>query len=248
MILSSTPMGGPWKRGSAAFLLTNSLSLFFVWMILDIVNKPQNFTGPTWLVVLLISIVLYTFEMTLPVKRLKHVILVLGIFVALPTFIFFSVPIFACLELSGANTKSKLLVYIFYFLPVALWAVFQSIKIVASQRREKYFEKEILIEGAIGYFDPNSAQDLGDPEKSHVRDLSGGQRRAMVFCLVSITYPLQRYLAQFEGDAAVFLVASILSLPLLMYIAGKICSGYVLWIYLAGKFEKKNNLTILLKS
>lgn len=248
MILSSTPMGGPWKRGSGAFLLSNSLSLFLIWMILDIVNKPQNFTGPAWLAVLLISIVLYIFEITLPVKRLKHVILILGIFVALPMLIFFSLPIFACLELSRANTKSKVLVYIFYFFPIGLWSVFQSIKVIALQRREKYFEKEVSIEGKIGYFDADSAQDLGDPEKSHVRDLGATPKRAMIFFLVSITYPLQRYLAEFGGDAAVFLLASIFSLPVLMYGAGKICSGYVLWIYLAGKFEKKNNLTILLKS
>lgn len=248
MIMHSNPSGGPWKRASCGFFLFNSLTLFMLWMVFEIVKKPQEFTGWTWWAVLLISIILYIFEMTLPVKRLKYVIFILGIFVALPVFVFFAVPVFMFFELSRMDDGNKFIVLVFYSLPILAWSVFQSIQISRARYRENYFENEVFIQGENGYFDADNANDLGDPKKSHVKSLSGKSRFSLTFFLVSITYPLQRYLSAIGGDASVFLVMTILSLPLLIYISGKICSGYVLWIYMAGKFEKKNKVMIFLKT
>jgi hypothetical protein len=60
-------------------------------------------------------------------------------------------------------------------------------------------------------------------------------------------YPLQRYITDAGGYAATFAFISVLSVPLSVYIAGKIFSGYCLWLYLASKFERENNVKIFLR-
>ena len=248
MIMHSNPSGGPWKRASCAFFIFNSLTLLTLWMVFDIVKKAQEFTGYTWCVVLLISIILYVFEFAAPIKRLKYVILILGIFVALPGFLFFAMPIFMFFELAGMAAGKRIVFLSFYLSPVLIWSIFQSIQISKVRIRENYFEKEVLIQGANGYFDADNADDLGDLGKTHLKSLSGKSRFSLTFFLVSVTYPLQRYLSEIGDYAALFLVMGLLSLVVLIYAAGKICSGYVLWIYLAGKFERENKVKIFLKS
>lgn len=248
MIMHSNPSGGPWKRASCGFFIFNSLTLVMLWMVFDIVKKPQEFTGWAWGVVLLISIMLYVFEIAIPVKRLRSVILILGIFVALPGFLFFAMPIFMFFELAGMVGGKRIVFLSSYLSPVLIWSIFQSIRINKVRIRENYFEKEVLIQGPSGYFDADNADDLGDLGKTHVKRLSGKSRFSLAFFLVSVTYPLQRYLSGIGDYAALFLVMGLLSLVILIYTAGKICSGYVLWIYLAGKFERENKIKIFLKS
>ena len=247
MIIQSTPLGSPWKRGSLAFLICNSMSIFFVWMAFDIAHKPEDFTGSLWLAVLACSAISFGFGMIFNVARLKYMVFILGFFVVVPILIFSSISFFVFLELSEYEFNTKAVLIFSYVAIVLLWGIIRFLKIVKLEKEVDYLKREIKIEGAHAYFSPDRTQDLSDMGNSNSRNFTLKQIFSITAPISLLGYPLQRYITDVSGYAAAFAFISIISVPLSVYLAGKIFEGYCLWIYLGGKFEREHKVKIFLR-
>jgi hypothetical protein len=245
MIFQSYPPASPWTRGAIIFFIFNSLSIFSVWMVFDIAEKPQNSTGPIWLGVAGVSFGLYLLGVFSPVPRLRYAILILGVFVALPGLVFFTVPLFLFMELAKIESGIKLSVFSVYVSLMCAWCTFQAKKIIALERKYDYLRSNFILRRSIGFFYPYAADVLGHGEAS--TNLTRGKILSIITPITFLGYPMQRLIADAGGAVGVFGVITVLSLPLAVYIAGKISAGYFLWVHLVGNFEKENNVKIFLR-
>src|SRR5215217_695299 len=107
MIIRSSPLGSPWKRGALAFFMFNSFSIFLIWMISEIVHRPQENMDLLMIVMSLISGILYFCSSVFEVRRLKYVVLILGIFVAGPMLVFNGIIFFIFMELANYDFERK---------------------------------------------------------------------------------------------------------------------------------------------
>jgi len=244
MILRPIPPSSPWTRGAVIFFIFNSLSIFFAWMVFDITGNPQNFTGPMWLSVVGISVLLYFLGVFLKVERLRFVIIILGIFVALPGLIFFTLPIFLVIELTNVEFHVKALAWFSYILWTCLWCMFQANKIINFEEKYDYLRNTVRIKCSVGFFYPYATEAIDCVDE---RKLSSRQILAMIAPIIFLAYPLQRLIVTFGANVGFFGVIALLTLPLAIYIAGKISAGYFLWVHLVGNFEAKNNVKIFLR-
>ncbi|USX26721.1 hypothetical protein NHH73_00030 [Oxalobacteraceae bacterium OTU3CINTB1] len=224
MIFQSNPPINPWTRCAVIFFIFNSLTIFFTWMVFDVVGKPQNFTGPTWLTVVGISVLLYFLGAFFRVERLRIVILILGFFVALPGFIFFTVPIFLMMEAADVELDVKVIIWLTYVLLTCLCCVFQARKIIDIENKNDYLRKNIRIKMSIGFFYPYCAEMLGCGHRD--ARFSRGEILRMISPIIFLGYPLQRLIVAYGGNVGFFGVIAILTIPLAIYIAGKISAGY----------------------
>lgn len=245
MILHSGPLSNPWTRGAIIFFIYNSFSIFLTWMVFDIAEKIQNFTGPLWLIVAGVSILLYLLGVFFEVQRLRYSILILGIFVALPGLVFCTVPLFLFMELAKIGSELKMSILISYIFLLGAWCFFQARKIIFLERKQEYLKKNVRIRGAIGFFYPYSAGMLceeGDGGRV-------GKRRILpiIVPIIFLGYPAQRLIADVGGPIGFFGVLAILTIPMALYLVGKISAGYFLWVYLAGNFEKTNSVKIFVR-
>lgn len=245
MIFQSYPPASPWTRGAIIFFIFNSFSIFSVWMVFEIAEKPQNFTGPMWLSVAGISFLLYLLGAFFEVPRLRFAILILGGFVALPGLAFFTVPLFLFMELAKIESGIKLSVCFVYISLACAWCTYQAKKIIDLERKYDYLRNNFRLRRSIGFFYPYAAGVLGYGEAS--TGLSKGKTLSIITPIIFLGYPMQRLIADVGGAVGVFGVITVLSIPIAVYIAGKISAGYFLWVHLVGKFEEKNNVKIFLR-
>lgn len=248
MIIQAAALGSPWKRGAAAFLICNSLSIFFIWMAFDIAGKPEKFTGWLWLAVLTISAIAYLFGLIFQVARLKYVTLILGFFVAVPIFLLSSVSFFVFFALSEYYWSTKITMAAIYIGVILIWGIINFSKIVKLEKQEKYLAGGVFIENSNAYFSPDNYHELSDHSSAPQEKFTMKKIFSITFPISLLGFPLQRYITDTGGHAATFAFISVLSVPLSVYIAGKIFSGYCLWIYLGGEFERKNGVRIFLRS
>jgi hypothetical protein len=214
-------------------------------MVFDIVEKPQNFTGSLWLIIVAISIVLYLLGRFFEVQRLRYSIIILGIFVALPGLVFCTVPLFLFMELAKIRSELKISISISYIFLLGFWCFFQARKIIFLERKYDYLGKNVRVRGVIGFFYPYSAGMLcegNDGERI-------GKRRVfqIITPIIFFGYPAQRLIADVGGSVGFFGVIAVLTIPMAVYLAGKISAGYFLWVHLVGNFEKKNSVKIFLR-
>lgn len=244
MIFQSNPPMNPWTRGAVIFFIFNSLSICFTWMVLDIAGKPQNFTGPMWLTIAGISVLLYFLGAFFRVERLRVEILILGLFVAFPGLVFFTVPTFLVMEAANVASDVKALIWLTYILLTGLWCIFQARKIIEIESKYDYLRKNIRIKMSIGLFYPYCSEMLGGEGDAK---LSRGEILTMIAPIMFLGYPLQRLIVTFGGSVGFFGVIAFLTIPMAIYIAGKISAGYFLWVHLVGAFEAKHNVKIFLR-
>lgn len=247
MIIRSTPLGSPWKRGAGAFLICNSLSIFFVWMAFDISGHSENFTGLLWVTVLVCSAITYLLGMIFDVTRLKYVVFILGVFVALPIFILSSISFFVFIEISKYGEETKAIFALIYMGAIFLWGYVSFLKIIKLEKEAKYLEDGILVDGSNAYFSPDNYPEITECGRPSSRKFTMKQIFSITAPVSLLGYPLQRYITDAGGFAATFAFISVLSVPLSIYFAGRIFSGYGLWIYLGNKFEKENKVKIFLR-
>lgn len=247
MILQNTPLGNAWVRGATMFFLCNSLSVFSVWMVFHIVGRSQSFTGWLWLAVVAISLMLYVSGFIFQVARLKHVILILGAFVATPAFIFCLVPFILFLELAGIRLQGKVFLYCLYALTLLSWGGLQARRISRLEKEKNYFEENVRVRGSIGFFYPDCTEMLIDCHGSAKGKSSARQSLAFLVPIIVLGYPLQKFLAATGGATGVFAFLTLFTLPMAIHIFGKISSGYFLWVYLASEFEVKNRIRIFVR-
>ncbi|WP_177196909.1 hypothetical protein [Duganella sp. CF517] len=214
-------------------------------MVFDIAEKPQNFTGLLWLVVVGISILLYFLGVFFEVRGLRCSILILGIFVALPGLIFCTVPLFLFMELAKIRSEIKISILFSYTFLLCAWCLFQARKIIYLEGKHEYLKKNVRVRGAIGFFYPYSAGMLCEEGGGK----SVGKRRILpiIVPIIFFGYPAQRLIADVGGSVGFFGVIAVLTIPMALYLAGKISAGYFLWVYLVGNFEKKSSIKIFLR-
>lgn len=247
MIIRSTPLGSPWKRGAGAFFICNSLSIFFVWMVFDMERKPADFTGWLWLAVVACSAVAYGFGMIFDVKRIKYVVLILGVLGAIPLFLLSSVSFFAFIELSQYERMKKLVLVLMYTVAIILWGSINFFRVIRLESESGYLAGGITIDNLNAYFSPDNYPELSECKKTSQKYLTAKKFFSIVAPVSIFGYPLQRYITDIGGYAATFAFISVLSVPLSIYFAGEIFSGYCLWIYLGSRFEKENKVKIFLQ-
>lgn len=245
MILQSTPFSSPWTRGAIIFLMCNSLSLFLIWMVFDIAGKAQNFTGPLWLIVAGVSLLLYVLGVCFEVVRLRYATLILGVFVALPGLIVCSTPLFLLAELAKIEDESKKIIWLFYFFLLFAWCFFEGKKIIYLEKKHDYLRSNVRVKGFIGFFYPDFSGVLSDEGSS--APFTKTKMLSIITPIAFLGYPMQRLLAEAGGSIGVFGFLAVLTIPMSVYLAGKISAGYFLWIYLVGKFEVENNVKIFLR-
>lgn len=245
MILQSTPLISPWTRGAIIFFMYNSLSIFLTWMVFDIAGRTQDVTGPLWVVVAAISLLLYLFGIYFTVKRLKFTIIILGVFVALPGLIFCITPTFLFAELAKIEPQNKKLIGVFYFLALFFWCVFQAKKTIHLERKYDYLRKNIRVRKGLGFFYPDSAGMLSAEPVDE--NFTKTKLLSIITPIVFLGYPMQRLISDVGGSVGFFGVIAVLTIPMSVYLAGKISAGFFLWIYLAGNFEARNNVKIFLR-
>lgn len=245
MIFQSYPPSSPWTRGAVIFFIFSSFSLFLIWMVFAIAGKPQNLTGPMWLFVVGISVILYFLGVFYRVERLRFAIFILGIFVALPGLVFLTLPIFLVMELANFEFDVKAIVWFSYLFFISLWCILQSRKIINLESKYDYLRKNIRIKRSIGFFYPYASDVLGCSEDAG--NLDRGKILTMITPLIFLGYPLQRLMVTFGGNVGFFGVIAFLTIPMAVYVAGKISAGYFLWVHLVGNFEAKNNVKIFLR-
>jgi hypothetical protein len=245
MIFQTNPPINPWTRGAVIFFIFNSLTIFFTWMVFDMVAKPQNFTGPTWLTVVGISVLLYLLGAFFRVERLRVAILILGFFVALPGFIFFTAPIFLVMEAANVEFDVKVFIWFAFILLTCLCCVFQARRIINIESKNDYLRKNIRIKMSMGFFYPYCSEMLGYGDSN--AKFSRGEILKIISPIIFLGYPLQRLIVTYNGNVGFFCVMALLTIPLAIYIAGKISAGYFLWIHLVGNFEAKHNIKIYLR-
>lgn len=247
MILQNTPLGNAWVRGATMFFLCNSLSIFSIWMVFNIVGRSQSFTGWLWLAVVVISLMLYMSSFIFQVSRLKYVIFILGAFVAIPAFIFCIVPFFIFLELAGIKSQGKVFLHCLYALTLLSWGAFQARKIFRLEKEKNYFEENVRVRGEIGLFYPDCTEMLIDGYGGARVNSSTKQSLAFVVPIILFGYPLQKFLTATGGATGVFAFLTLFTVPMAIHIFGKIFSGYFLWVYLASKFEVKRRIKIFIR-
>lgn len=245
MILQSGPLSNPWTRGAIIFSIYNSFSIFLTWMVFDIAEKPQNFTGSLWLIVVGVSILLYLLGVFFEVRRLRCSILILGIFVALPGLIFCTVPLFLFMELAKIQSELKISILFSYIFLLGAWCFFQAKKIIYLEKKYDYLKKNVRVRGAIGFFYPYSSGMLR--EGGDGKNMGKRKILPIIAPIIFLGYPAQRLMADVGGSVGVFGVIAVLTIPMAVYLAGKISAGYFLWVHLVGNFEKKNSVKIFLR-
>lgn len=248
MIIRSTPLGSPWKRGAGAFLICNSLSIFFIWMAFDISGRQENFTGLLWLALLACSAIIYLLGMIFNVTRLKYVVLILGLFVGVPIFILSSISFFVFVEISKYGEDTKVMLTLTYIGVIFFWGFMSFFKTVNLEEKTKYLKNGIFIDDSNAYFTPDDYPEITDFGKPISKNFTMKKIFSITFPVSLLGYPLQRYITDAGGFAATFAFISVLSVPLSIYFAGKIFSGYGLWIYRGNRFEKENKVKIFLRS
>jgi len=119
------------------------------------------------------------------------------------------------------------------------WRSIAKLKVRLEDRR--FFEKEFTIEVDRIVVRYPAKTDLGpSPEYSDTvgrRLLNWIGPRLVV--LIPLAYPIQRLLSDASGLPAVLLFLSVLSVPLAIYILGRMACGAYLWIYRVRRIEQQ---------
>lgn len=129
---------------------------------------------------------------------------------------------------------------------ISFFWIYVSIKKTASVEKScNYLRSQINSDNGKKFIDRENLADFSILEKSHPTKKTNIIKK-IIIPLAMLVYPLQKIISGLGGNAAVFGAVSILSVPLSLYIIGKIASGYYLWIHCIGKLEKEYKSNILL--
>lgn len=114
-------------------------------------------------------------------------------------------------------------------------------------QNRRFVEKEFRIEETQIVMRTPPKTDLDPPpiKPGSRLDKAGSWLFPKLLLLVPMAYPLQRLFSDTGGLPAVLLLLSILSLPLAIYILGRMACGYYLWIHTIRKLERQHGKPVV---
>jgi hypothetical protein len=133
------------------------------------------------------------------------------------------------------------------FASAIVWCRYCLLGLKRRMQERRFIEKEFRIEAThiVMRTPPKTNLDPDLIKPSSWKDKTGNWLFPKLVFLVPITYPLQRLFSDSGGLAAILLLLSILSLPLAIYIIGRITCGYYLWIRTIRKLECKHGKPVV---
>ena len=125
------------------------------------------------------------------------------------------------------------------------WYAITGLKKRMAERR--FIEKEFRIEDTqIVMRTPFKTKlDPAPIKKGSMVDKAGGWFFSKLVFLIPLAYPLQRAFSDAGGAPAVFLLLSVLGMPLAIYILGRMVCGFYFWIYTVWKLEKQHGKPVV---
>lgn len=238
----------PWKRAIPTFLMCNILTLLVMWMAFDIAGVERNVINYLLMIVPVFSIILIFVGIIFnQVRRIKHFVLILGIFGLTPIFISCLTPFIAFLIICKCYFSIKIFGFAIYFLALILSALINAKKMKIIEKNIDYLSKQISTSTEnFAYIDPKKMREIDFfIKKKPVRKIYE-KIVPKLLPLAALGYPLQRLITDVAGHATTFAFLSILSVPLSIYIAGRLAAGYMLWVHLIGCREKTMGVPIFL--
>lgn len=246
MIIYRALVDNPWKRVVPAFFMFNSFTLLSFFIVFDILGYEKDAIIFVFFIILFLSVVLLLigYISTGP-YRLKFFVLIVGGFGAVPIFLFNMAPFILCLIFPHGSLFLRICIFLLFSFVSATWVFFEIRWIRNIFEETRYFEEQIKVCGNISYVDPDKIKDIYDFKEKKGNRRVYAMAIGIIFPLASIGYPLQKLITSISGEFGTLFFISILSVPLSIYFIGRLSSGYYLWIYLIGKFEKEKDTKVI---
>ena len=248
MIIRSSLVNNPWQRVIPPFFIFNMFSLSLFWLVFDILHYEKMFLNIAFVLIIVFSVLLFLFGYFFDgPERLKFFVLVMGIFGTTPIYVSTMIPFVLCLVFPWGNQILKTGIFVLYLFVAFVWCFFEIKSVHKIFEKTKYFENQINFCGKKSYVSRDKIKDIYDFDKNNFSEKKYWKIFGFVFPMATLTYPLQKYLTIVGGDAATFSFCSVLSVPLSIYMLGKVSIGYYLWIHQIGQYEKQKNTKVILK-
>lgn len=231
----------PWKRSVPAFFMFNMLTLIVAWIALDIIGEEQYIINYLFLVISVISAVLFLIGYFIgEVRRVKYFTLILGIVGITPILISSFIPFIAFLVISKFLLFLKILAGSTYFVALIFSALTSARDIKITEEEVDYLHKQIRpCSGNNFCVDIKNMEDIGSFPKKISIEKSREKIIPKLLPIAVLGYPLQKLVTDVGGHATTMAFLSVMSIPLSLYIVARVAAGYTLWIYLIDRREKK---------
>lgn len=240
-------MDNPWKRGALSFLMCNSLSFLFFYGTFDGAGLADDIIGELFICNFFLCFGLFIIGLApYRINRVKFFVAILGTFGIFPICIFFIMPFLTFLVLSNFSFFMKILLIMLYAGFSIAWCIHVIIQTKCTEKKFSYLGNCVIIKNDIAYIDRDRVRDFSRLEKH--KKMSGSLTKilSMVLPTVYIGYPLQRVIVDMSGQVGLMAFLAVLSIPMSLYVMGRMSAGYYLWIYLVGKLEEKIGAKIFL--
>lgn len=246
MILKPLPLDNPWKRSAIGFFICNMMLTFMLFVVLDLKGCSTHSIYPISLTVGIITAILMMLGSVFnKIIRVKNYVFILGIFGIFPMLLFCMSPLFAYITVFVKSNRVGLFVISLYVTSAMIWVAMKIREAVAIEKNFDYLASHIFEYNMEKYLDRDNLREF-----SSLKVNPTANYRFLKSILIPVSfagYPLQKIINSVGGEAGVLLFLSVISVPLSIYILGRFATGYYIWIYLVGKYERVNNKNLLMK-
>lgn len=241
MLFESGQESNPLKRAVPAFFLFNMLTLGIIWVALDIVGQKKEIINSFLILIPIFSIVLFFVgSIAHNIFRVKYFVLIMGIFGVMPIFTACLSPFVAFLIIAKYSSFSKVVAACFYLFSLILSAFINARNLKLLEEKVGYLDRQINSRNSKYYFiDRKKMKEISFFMKKRSIFRICGEIIPGLLPIAVLGYPLQRLITDVGGHATTMAFLSIISVPLSLYMAGRIAGGYMLWVYLINCHEKK---------
>ncbi|MFN3297640.1 hypothetical protein [Caldimonas sp.] len=154
---------------------------------------------------------------------------------------------FAFLLAPDISLQSKSLILAIFFGAAVLWCATAMSSLKRRVEEMRFFEREFVIHATKIVLRHPVKTDLDAPR---VRDTTLASKichRIGPYLLMGIpmAYPMQRLLVDTSGMSAVLLLVAVLTLPLTIYMLGRLACGAYLWIYKVWQLEREHGKPVV---
>lgn len=244
MIIREVPLDNAWYRAAGSWFIAFFGINCLLWPLLDYYKYDIGNLKWIALAMPLGSLIFGLIgKFVNEPNRVVVFVSIVGLFGIGPLFVATILPSFALVFLSLKVSEGSLL-FVAAWLAVSFYWIIKSVnQLKERMRKSEFIEHEFCIEKSYISLKRSPKTDL-DAEDSKI----GGQKNSIgnkffekLLFLIPMAYPLQRLFSDTGGFPAVLLLLSIFTLPLSIYILGRMARGYYLWIYSVRKIEREND-------
>lgn len=247
MIIREAPVDNAWYRAAGTWFIALSGINCLVWPVFDFYRYDLSHLG--WVA---LSIPLGSATLWISGKffgkptRVLLFVTVIGLFGVIPLLLGLLLPIIVLLFLPTRGSLftwaslALLLMFSTYWIQIRIKLLHEKIA------TERFIEREFRIGNDCIYLNRSPKTDL-----DAVRMYRGSRPNnisaifPLLFFLLAVGYPLQRFLFNSAGIPGVVFLLSILETPLAIHIAGRTACGFYLWIYTVRKLEIKHGKPVV---